>query len=157
MKISLLPFALTMLSVAVLSQPSVAQSPVALGSAAKFGILAGGAAKTTTPAYSYGQYGGLLSTSPNISGTSGSPASAQIVQTALNDLSNAKTQAYSLQGLVIQPDLTGLSLGAGVYRVSGNAFVQPKGIVRWSGNTGENWVLISQPHGKIPSYETAAL
>ena len=30
-------------------------------------------------------------------------------------------------------------------------------LVRWSGKTGENWMLISQSHGKIPSDEKAAV
>ncbi|WP_162550343.1 hypothetical protein [Hymenobacter nivis] len=33
----------------------------------------------------------------------------------------------------------------------------PAGALRWSGESGENWVLNSQPHGKSSSHETAAL
>ena len=29
--------------------------------------------------------------------------------------------------------------------------------LRWSGETGESWVVTSQPHGKSPAFETAAL
>ncbi|TFZ62839.1 hypothetical protein E4631_24285 [Hymenobacter sp. UV11] len=34
---------------------------------------------------------------------------------------------------------------------------QYQAILRWSGESGENWVLNSQLHGKSPSHETAAV
>jgi hypothetical protein len=145
MKAKILSFSGLFLALFFLSHAVMAQTPIKLGSAIDFGVLAGGDVKANIPAYAYYLYGGLASTSPNISGPDA--ASNSKIQTALQDLANAKKDGYALGGKTTGADLAGLVFSDGNYEVKGDAYVKEGGIITLKGDSKS--FIVFNVHGGL--------